>query len=241
MVSLKFCSVVFCSLLCFKKFVILAFIFSLTQGGFLSLSVAYTYSKMLPTLEFHSQLNEMTAKRPVNWFSMLNISSIFERWQQFRLTLEISPQYSLEGLMLKLKLQYFGHLIRSTDSLEKTMMLGKIEGRWRKGWQSMRRLDGSTDSMDMRFEQALGVDDGQGSLVCCSPWGCKELDKTKRLNWTEYMVSTSPSMMIIIKIAQITDRISRARRDSALTVLLTLLKQFWVYLNPCLAHPPHVL
>ena len=61
---------------------------------------------------------------------------------------EISPEYSLEGLMLKLKLQYFGHLMQRTDSLENTLMLGKIEGR-RRGWQRMRWLDGITDSMDM--------------------------------------------------------------------------------------------
>ena len=62
---------------------------------------------------------------------------------------EISPQYSLEGLMLKLKLQYFGHLMRRADSLEKTLMVGKIEGRRRRGRQRMRWLDGITDSMDM--------------------------------------------------------------------------------------------
>ena len=62
---------------------------------------------------------------------------------------EISPEYSLEGLMLKLKLQYFGHLMRRVDSLEKTLMLGKIEGRGRRGQQRMRWLDGITDSMDM--------------------------------------------------------------------------------------------
>ena len=61
---------------------------------------------------------------------------------------EISPEYSLEGLMLKLKLQYFGHLMRRTDLLEKTLILGKIEGRKRRGWQRMRWLDGITDSMD---------------------------------------------------------------------------------------------
>ena len=65
---------------------------------------------------------------------------------------EISPEYSLEGLMLKLKLQYFGHLMWRTDSLEKTLMLGKIEGR-RRGWQRMRRLDGITDSMDMSLSK----------------------------------------------------------------------------------------
>ena len=62
---------------------------------------------------------------------------------------EISPQYSLEGLMLKLKLQYFGHLIRTADSLEKTLMLGKIEGKRRRERQMMRLLDGISDSMDM--------------------------------------------------------------------------------------------
>ena len=62
---------------------------------------------------------------------------------------EISPKYSLEGLMLKLKLQYFGHLMPRADSLEKTLKLGKIEGRRRRGWQRMRWLDGITDSMDM--------------------------------------------------------------------------------------------
>ena len=66
---------------------------------------------------------------------------------------EISPEYSLEGLMLKLKLQYFGHLMQITDSLEKTLMLGKIEGRRRRGHKRMRRLDGITDSMDMSLSK----------------------------------------------------------------------------------------
>ena len=66
---------------------------------------------------------------------------------------EINPEYLLEGLMLKLKLQYFGHLMRRTDSLEKTLMLGKIEGRRRRGRQRMRWLDGITDSMDMGFSR----------------------------------------------------------------------------------------
>ena len=114
-----------------------------------------------------------------------------------------------------LKLQHFGHLIQRTDSLEKTLMLGKIEGRRRTGWQSIRWLDGITDSMGMRFEQALGVGDAQGGLACCRPWGCKESDTTERLNWTEYMASTSPSLMIIIKIAQITDRISTSPSQSS--------------------------
>ena len=66
---------------------------------------------------------------------------------------DISPEYSLEGLMLKLKLQYFGHLLQRTDSLEKTLMLGKVEDKRRRGWQRMRWLDGITDSMDMNLSE----------------------------------------------------------------------------------------
>ena len=96
---------------------------------------------------------------------------------------EITPEYSLEGLMLKLKLQYFGYVMRRTDSLVKTLMLGKIEDRRimtkdeMVGWHHW--LDGH------EFEQAPGVGDGQGSLACCSHWGHKESDTTERLNWTE--------------------------------------------------------
>ena len=95
---------------------------------------------------------------------------------------EISPEYSLKGLMLKVKLQYFGHLMQRVDSLEKTLMLGKIEGRRTWGWQKMRWLDSITDSTD-GSEQAPGVGDGQGSLACCSPCGPKS--QTRLRNWTE--------------------------------------------------------
>ena len=95
---------------------------------------------------------------------------------------EISPGCSLEGLMLKLKLQYFGHFIQSVDSLKKTLMLGGIGGRRRRGRQRMRWLDGITDSMDMSLGKLLGVGDGQGGLACCDSWGRKESDMTERLN-----------------------------------------------------------
>ena len=77
--------------------------------------------------------------------------------------------------MLKLKLQYFGHLMQTANSLEKILILGKIEGRRRRGRQSISRFDGITDSMD-EFEQTLGDGEGQGSSACCRPWGCKESD-----------------------------------------------------------------
>ena len=94
---------------------------------------------------------------------------------------KISPEYSLEGLMLKLKLQYFGHLMQRTDTLEKTLILGKIKGRRRRGRQRMRQLDGHHRLNEHEFEQALGVGDGQGGLACCSPWDHKESDTTERL------------------------------------------------------------
>ena len=117
------------------------------------------------------------------WRRLLRVPWTARRSNQSSLK-EISPEYSLEGLMLRLKLQYFGHLIWRTDSLEKTLMLGKIEDRRRRGQEDEmvgwhHRLNGH------EFEQALGIGEGQGSLAFCSPCGCKELDTTERLNLNE--------------------------------------------------------
>ena len=105
------------------------------------------------------------------WRRCLRVSWNARRSNQ-SILMEISPEYSLEGLMLKLKLQYFGHLIRRTDSFERTLMLGKIEGRRRRGWQRMvgwhHWLNGH------EFKQAPGAGDGQGSLVC-SPGGSQRV------------------------------------------------------------------
>ena len=115
------------------------------------------------------------------WRRLLRVPWTARRSNQSILK-EISPESSLEGLMLMLKLQYFGHLMWRTDSLEKTLMLETIEG-GRRGWQRMRWLNGVTYSRH-EFEQALGVGEEQGSLACCHPWGRKELVTTKWLDWT---------------------------------------------------------
>ena len=97
---------------------------------------------------------------------------------------ETSPGCSLEGLMLRLKLQYFGHLMWRVDSLEKTLMLGGIEGRKEKG-TTEDEMAGWHHWLDAHeFGWTPGVGDGQGGLACCSSWGHKESDTNKRLNWS---------------------------------------------------------
>ena len=97
---------------------------------------------------------------------------------------EISPGCSLEGLLLKLKLQYFGHLMWRADSLEKTLMLGKIEGRRRRGRQRMRWLDGITDSMDMGMSGLWGVSDEPREAWCAAVHGVTK-SQTRLSDWTE--------------------------------------------------------
>ena len=141
------------------------------------------------------ELNYIESWAPKNWCfelwcwrRLLRVPWTARRSNQSILK-EISHEYSLEGLMLKLK-QYFGHLMWRTDSLEKTMMLGKIEGRRRRRWQRVRWLDGITDSMDMSFEQALGIGDGQGRLACCSPQGHNESNTTEWATKANWIVSS---------------------------------------------------
>ena len=118
------------------------------------------------------------------WRRLLRVPWTARRSNQSILK-EVSPGISLEGMMLKLKLQYFGHLMQRTDSLEKTLMLGGIGGRRRRGRRRIRWLDGITDLMDVESEWTPGDGGGQGGLKCCNSWGRKESDTTERLNWTE--------------------------------------------------------
>ena len=143
------------------------------------------------------------------WIRLLRVPWTARRSNQSILK-EISPEYSLEGLMLNLKLQSFGHLMRRTDSLEKTLMLGKIEVRRRRGWQMMKLLNGIINSMEMSLNKLWEIVNDRGSLACSRPWGPKELDTGEWLNnknrgininrkWTQKMGRGGNGDLIIYK------------------------------------------
>jgi len=118
------------------------------------------------------------------WRRLLRVPWTSRRSNQSILK-EINPGISLEGMMLKLKLQYFGHFMRRADSLEKTLMLGGISGRRRRGWQRDEMTGWHHWLNGRESEWTLGVGDGQGGLACWDSWGHKESDTTEWLNWSE--------------------------------------------------------
>ena len=126
---------------------------------------------------------------PWCWRRLLRVPWTARRSNQSTLK-EINPEYSLEGLMLNLKLQYFGHLMQRTDSLEKTLMLWeRLKGNRRRRQQRMRWLDSITDSVDMNLSKLWETAEDEETGMLCSPWGRKESDMTEQLNWRHHWLS----------------------------------------------------
>ena len=153
------------------------------------------------------------------WRRLLRVPWTARRSNQSILK-EISPGCSLERMMVKLQLQYFGHLMWRVDSLEKTLMLGGIGSRRKRGGQSMRWLDGITDS---------GVGDGQGGLACCDSWGRKESDTTERLNWIE--LNWIPKMVAFILLSFIIQNMEMKKISSGMweALIYSKSKFHWLY------------
>ena len=122
------------------------------------------------------------------WRRLLRVTWT-SRWSSQSLLKEINPEYSIEGLMLKLKPQYFGHLMRRVNSLEKTLMLGKTEGRRNRGWQRMRWLDNITDSMDMNLRKLQETVEDRGGL-CATVHGVSK-SQTWHSDWTTTTIADS--------------------------------------------------
>ena len=133
------------------------------------------------------------------WRRLLRVPWTARRSNQSILR-ENSHGCSLEGLMLKLKLQYFGHLMWKADSLEKTLMLGKIWGQEEKGMTEDEMVGWHHQLNGHEFGWTPGVGDEQGGLACCSSWSCKELDMTEWLTWTEHLEEGFQMALISISV-----------------------------------------